>query len=180
MWPPEMLQHEEEFAAFIAILQEHDVRSYLEIGAKFGGTLWRVASAMPKGSRSAFVDFPRTEGAPSYYSMRLVITRLDIAKRPCEAIWGDSTAQATVAKARKFAPFDAVFIDAGHDYEHVSQDYRNYGPMAKKLIAFHDIAFKKSDVPRFWSEIKGCSHFTELKYDQDRAHNGIGILYKRI
>jgi hypothetical protein len=41
-----------------ALLQREGVRSYLEIGSKFGGSLWRVANSLPPGSRIVSVDLP--------------------------------------------------------------------------------------------------------------------------
>jgi len=46
-----MLQNHEELAQFIALLKKENVRSYLEIGSKFGGSLWRIGCALQVKSR---------------------------------------------------------------------------------------------------------------------------------
>jgi len=179
MFPPRMLQHEAEFAAFIDVIHELDVQSYLEIGSKFGGSLWRIGMAMPKGSACVFIDLPRREGASSYYSMHGVIRRLSGEGRSCTAIWGDSTSLGVIAQARQKGPYDLVFIDCNHTYDFVRRDWVNYRPMASKAIAFHDVALQSSGVPRLWDEIRadGRYRYHEIKLDPAGTENGIGIVF---
>jgi len=49
--------------------------------------------------------------------------------------------------------------------------------MATKLVAFHDICYIKSDVPRFWGEIRASHHYSELRYAPGGVNNGIGVIY---
>jgi hypothetical protein len=53
-----MLQDDPRDRGTCRPVQGEGVRSYLEIGAKFGGSLWRAAQALPKGSRIVAVDLP--------------------------------------------------------------------------------------------------------------------------
>lgn len=173
-----MLQYEPEFNAFLELLQDVGVRSYLEVGCKWGGTLWRVGMAMPQGSSCVGVDLPRDREASSYRSMHGVIRRLRGEGRDCDVVWGNSTTKGVIDKVRGLGPFHAVFIDADHGYNGVRQDWENYGAMATKVVAFHDICCRKSDVPRFWGEIRQSHHYSELRYDPSGADNGIGVIYK--
>ena len=43
------LQHPAELARFVELVRKEGVRSYLEIGCKFGGTFSAVTRAMPPG-----------------------------------------------------------------------------------------------------------------------------------
>ena len=47
---------------------------------------------------------------------------------------------AAISFAIDRAPFDFLFIDAGHSYQDVAADYRDYSRMVRRggLIAFHD------------------------------------------
>lgn len=176
MFPPQMLQYEPEFSAFLDVVRELDVRSYLEIGSKFGGTLWRVGMAMPKGSRCVFVDLERSSETASWKSTNGVMRRLTSEGRSCKAIWGDSTSEHTIRSARALGPYDAVFIDANHFYNYVSKDWENYSPMATKFVAFHDIRNKKCEVPRFWGELRERHEHREITLDPAGRFNGIGII----
>lgn len=51
--------------------------------------------------------------------------------------------------------YDILFIDAGHSYEDVKQDYSEYSTLVKKggLIILHDICNRSCGVPLFWSEL---------------------------
>ena len=53
------LQCRSELEAFIALLQKEEVKSYLEIGGKYGGSLWPIANALPIGSRVVCCDLPQ-------------------------------------------------------------------------------------------------------------------------
>lgn len=171
-----MIQRDSEFEVFLGILRDLDVRSYLEVGCKFGGTFYRIGMAMPAGSKCVSVDLPRQPESGTYRSMHGVIRWLNSHERPCHAIWGDSISAKVISEARKHGPYDAVFIDADHSYRYVSRDWNNYGPMATKAVAFHDIAWRKSGVPRLWNEIKQDKRYIEIMHGREDEAAGIGII----
>src|SRR4051812_35305801 len=57
-----MSQVESEIAGLIDVLRDENVRSFLEIGSRFGGSLWRIANALPVGSRIVSCDSSRGMG----------------------------------------------------------------------------------------------------------------------
>ena len=66
---------------------------------------------------------------------------------------------------------NVVFIDADHEYEAVKNDYEMYGPLARDLVAFHDISGVKS-VKKLWAEIR-----EQEKGNQDLEFLSIGDLH---
>jgi len=175
------LQREEEIAWMRDLFVRENVRSYLEIGSKFGGSLDFIARAMPVGSRVVSVDLPG-EKAASKQSLVSVVGRLKDDGYDAHLIFGDSTARETVAEVYGLAPFDAVFIDANHLLPYVTKDWLNYGSLGR-IVAFHDIGYvirpdrpKEIEVPQFWNSIKGGYRHEECKLDN--GHNGIGVLWR--
>jgi hypothetical protein len=56
-WPPPPSRRVHfEFAGFLAALRKYGVRSYLEVGAYQGGTVFRVMRSLPTGSFGVTVD----------------------------------------------------------------------------------------------------------------------------
>lgn len=51
--------------------------------------------------------------------------------------------------------FDFLLIDAGHDYESVSADFKNYAPMVRSggVVFFHDTVNQNAGVNKLWAEI---------------------------
>lgn len=174
-----LLQREEEFAWFVALLQREGIRSYLEIGSKFGASFDRIVRSMPKGSRAVSVDLPGK--AESRQSLSAVVAKLREAGYDARIIWGDSTYRGVIDRVKELAPFDAVFIDANHQASYVESDWSNYGPMAR-IVAFHDIAAVKYkpgatiEVKPLWDRIKVDYRHQECILDA--PHNGIGVLWK--
>lgn len=183
----EVLQVEEEISAFAALLKHEGVRSYLEIGSKFGGSLWRVGKELPAGSRIVSVDMPGgTKRFPeSKVSLEGCIADLRRMGHDCFMKWGDSTDQKVIDQVRELGPFDAILIDANHTMPFVIKDWNNYGPMGH-IVAFHDIAWRRApewegtriDVPEFWESIKGDYRHEEFKFCSTGKNNGIGVLWK--
>lgn len=178
------LQDETELARFLEILRAEGVRSYLEIGAKFGGALWRAANVMPAGSRIVAVDLPGgTRAWPeSGRSLERCIAELG-ERYDAHLIWGDSTAPVVIAAVRALGPFDACLIDANHTLPYITKDFANYSPLCR-IVALHDIAWRRPpewrgvriDVPAFWRDIKRGRRFEEISHcDGD---NGIGVLWR--
>jgi len=75
-------------------------------------------------------------------------------------IVGDSHDPATMAKLKDRLAgrmVDLLFIDGDHSYASVRADYELYAPLARHLIAFHDI-FGTVGVIQFWNELVAGEH----------------------
>lgn len=181
-----ILQNKAELEHFTRLLLKEGVRSYLEIGCKFGGSVWYIANRLPIGARIVGVDLPHGDTSFKESQAPLEHCFAQLRKRGFDAhlIIGDSTDAKVIEKVYALGPYDAAFIDANHTVTYVRQDWMNYSKIVK-LIAFHDINFfraggmpkgkKPIEVPQIWNEIKNAYRYVEIKHDiQD---NGIGILW---
>ena len=180
---PESAQRAWELQQFINFLKTRQVRSYIEIGVRHGGTLFRVATALPKGSLIVAVDQPQGAwGADSANNLRNVIDRLSSIGYNAKVVFGNSSSQETIQRVKEISQkFDAAFIDADHRYDSVLKDYKAYSPFCE-LVAFHDIVGygcrsgnNLVEVPRLWSEIRSDRHNYEIV--EKNSQMGIGILY---
>ncbi len=179
-----VLQHQGELEEFLSLLKAQGVKSYLEIGSKFGGLLWRVANALPPGSKVASIDLPSGDGSFKESQPWLEKCVADLGKRGCAAHLhiGNSRDAESVAFAGRLAPFDCVMIDADHTAAGVRADWKNYGPLGR-MVCFHDISHvhkpskkQRIEVPEFWNELKTGYRHIEIR--QDKRHNGIGVLWR--
>jgi len=181
------LQDIRELTAFIDILKRENVRSYLEIGSKFGGSLWRVASGLQLASKMVAVDLPHGDKSFKESLPPLQECINEMRKRfnhQTSLIIGDSTDEEVIEDVRKLGPFDACLIDANHTEPYVRKDWANYGPMCR-IVAFHDIGWvprpeptKKMpiEVPKVWNEIKKQYRHQEIRLNV--RDNGIGVLWR--
>jgi len=88
---------------------------------------------------------------------------------------GDSTDSQTVDQVKNaMANYDIVFIDASHEYDYVMKDIKNYAPMAKDILAFHDIRSKDAGVYKAIIDSKVVLN-EEIVDSEDTM--GIGIKY---
>lgn len=172
-----------EFEKFIEVLLRENARSYLEIGSRLGGSLWRVAKALPVPAFFLSVDQPHGNRETEPH-LKECIQEVRKLGHKAGFILGDSTNPEIVEQVRGRGPFDAVFIDANHTEPYVRKDWANYGPMGR-IIAFHDINWKDRpgrsgklpiDVPKVWDEIKIGFRHEEIRLDV--RDNGIGILWR--
>ena len=165
-------QNLEEWDAFAEYLQDKDIRSYLEIGAREGYALRYLVERLPSIKRVVAVDFP---GAKWGYPDSGPKLQDNLNELPCEAmaIFGDSTDQEVIDRAA--GEYDLVFIDGDHRYEGVLADYTNYGPMGR-IVALHDInqqpGSKAYGVTKLWGEIKGDE---SVEIIRKGSRKGIGI-----
>ena len=125
-----------------------ECESYLEIGASLGGSVIVIAQAISR--KIVVVDLYEDH---SSRQLCAALARIHAEGKAVTGIAGDSTSPTTVARVRSEGPFDLVMIDGGHSYDTVKSDWLQYGPMATKAVAFHDIA--QPGVARLWEEIGG-------------------------
>lgn len=180
-----VLQNLSEIDWLMRAFRSEGVKSYLEIGSKHGGSLWRVANYLPKGSRIVSVDLPHGDGSfkETQASLEQCVGALVEKGYDAYLILGDSTNRDVVEQVKALGPFDACFIDANHTMPFIKKDWQNYGSISK-LVAFHDIAWKraadwqgvKMDVAEFWNDIKFSYRYQEIMLDG--KDNGIGVLWR--
>lgn len=181
----EIAQDENEITAFVEIIKREKVQSYLEIGSKFGGSLWRVANAMHKGSRVVSVDMPNGTIKWRHTEPSLIECVAELKHRGYDVsvLWGNSTSAEIIAQVKGLGSFDCVLIDANHTLPYITADWNNYGPMAR-IVAFHDISWAPRrdkppiEVPAFWNALKADYRHEEIRLDPSGKNNGIGVLWR--
>lgn len=176
--PVPIFQREWEFTHALALYAARSPMRVLEIGTFYGGTLYHWLRLARPGAHVVSVD--------SYAA--------GVDNRHLYADWtpegvqltvlaGDSRDRAIVTRAREHGPYDWIFIDAGHRYEEVLDDWMNYRPMAATggIVALHDIMPSPHDwlqVDRLWEEIQHQGYITqELVCDPVTDWSGIGLVY---
>lgn len=170
-------QQPRELGALIDLMIERGVRSYLEVGAKYGETFKAVMESLPVGSYGMAVDLP---GGPwgtheSKKPLIEVIRELNRQGYVVDYHLGSSH-DANIDRW-----FDCVLIDADHRYESVKLDYEIYGNAP--MVAFHDIDGEGIElkgmpigVPKFWREVRRTRPFREFIDPSDDRPMGIGVL----
>lgn len=108
--------------------------SFLEIGTAEGNSLYVLAHALKPGSQITYVDWDEPHTKPK---RDLVLKMLTDEGYGVRGVHGNSHDDSVIRAAQD--KYDIVLIDAGHDYNDVIADARNYGKLATKYIIFHDI-----------------------------------------
>ena len=176
-------QNYHEWLAFLefceAYLKKHDIRKpvVVELG------IWKNAQKKfykkLLGADHISIDITHNRGKPN--------------------IIGDTHDPETMKKLKALLrdrPVDILFIDAGHSYEDVRQDFYDYSPLCTGIVAFHDIyngrEWKcwKVGVWKFWDELKELARqgrrsykrylFIEFYKHRDRKRQmGIGVMIRK-
>ena len=176
--PVPIFQWEAEFSKLLEIYKEQKPKRVLEVGTYHGGTLYHWLKNAQPGSLVVSVD--------AYCSG---IDNRHLYQSWCPpgvevfSIQGNSMEQVTVDAAAYFAPYDWVWIDAGHEYHEVKSDWEKYGALCKPggIVCFHDIlppsaTWPKIEVSFLWKELKQKYWTKELIHDPKAAWGGIGVV----
>lgn len=94
----------------------------------------------------------------------------------------DSTKDETVLQVELLLdsrPIDFMFIDGGHRFDNVYQDFYKYIPLVKPggIIAFHDVLYVSYECQAklLWEELKKTYDYVEINCGQ--GSTGYGILF---
>jgi len=168
------VQNMKELETLYHIIKGINPKSYLEIGASNGNSLWVLAHALEKGSRVEFIDLGEK------HTVECLMQCADklMAEYDIRAYLGRSEEWAERIKENNPDGYDVILIDGDHTFEGVKRDWENYKDLANKLIVFHDINLP--GVREFFDSLKmGVKIYSVGKYlKHEREHGmGFGLIY---
>lgn len=181
--PVPIFQHQFEWAALLDLYRQQRPMRIIEIGTHAGGTLYHLLQNAPTGATVVSVD-----SYTAHFDNRQLYADWTPADVALHVIAGASQKAATIAAAAAHAPYDFVFIDAGHYAHEVQADWENYGALAAPgaIVAFHDIithaAWPSIEVEQVWRRIQRQGYITqELTWStgvppNDQGWGGIGVV----
>jgi predicted O-methyltransferase YrrM len=152
-----------ELERFVRLAQRFDVRSYLEIGSRFGDSFYAVMANLRPGAIGVSIDLP--ESPENAARLGATLAELHAMGQHCYLTFANSNtfeahnfADSFIAS---FALYDLILIDGDHTYEGAAKDWHTYAPRGR-VVAIHDIAApddwrsdgKPNGVQRFWRELK--------------------------
>lgn len=180
--PVRIFQHEWEFEQLLQLYRLREPQKVLEIGTFHGGSLYHLLREAPNGATVVSVDnYAAGVDNRSQYGQWCPD---DVT---LHVIAGNSQDAKTIEQVQGFAPYEFIFIDAGHLYHEVATDWHNYRPMADlgfgSVVAFHDIventkAHPEIEVYKLWEAIRRSGYVTqEFVCGPEMEWGGIGIVY---
>ena len=186
--PVQIYQYESELEWLLEIYRSIRPRLVLEIGSLYGGTLWFWIQNAEPGALIVSIDLVVPTVDHRYEDIlrcqALWKPWAEAAQRGLVVLHANSSEAATVQQAARHGPFDFIFVDGGHDYETVQNDYENYWPLVRPggVMAFHDIAYldvnmpHQIDVGRWWRDFKTNGRITGASADCENSPIGSPIL----
>jgi cephalosporin hydroxylase len=176
-------QYPNQFSKYLMLLKDKGIKSYMEIGCRWGGTFVLSCEYLSK--------FNKIEKAIA----------IDLIESPvkeyCDSISNYSFKQINSQTSefnnyiKENGYFDIIFIDGDHSYQGVKNDYLAVKD-AGRIFVFHDIdSAIVPGVGQFWRELKTAENstfdfyeFTE-QYDEvltrmgGRHYLGIGVAIRK-
>lgn len=139
-------QYPIQLAPYLVFLSGRDIRSYVEIGCRHGGTFIIVVEYLRRFSdlyRAAALDLTQAIIMESYARQTSGVEyRIGDSQTPEVKAWLDSV------------PWDLAFVDGDHSHEGCASDY-DAVKRRSKLVALHDIASSEcAGVVHTWAGIK--------------------------
>ena len=171
-------QYPIQFASYLTYLAEKDIRSYVEIGSRFGGTFIIVVEYIRRFSdlhRACSLDMTSAAIMETYARQTAGV----------EYKIGDSQGPGLSAFLGS-AAWDLAFIDGDHSYEGCAKDFESVRQRSK-LIGLHDISSQPCPgVRRMWEEIKrivpasrlfeATDQYKDVRERMKATYLGIGVV----
>jgi predicted O-methyltransferase YrrM len=180
------IQVRSEIRSLVGLVREIKPRSVLEIGTAKGGTLFLWTRLASDDAHLISIDLPGGGFGNGYVKWRSPIYRsFAIHDQRIDLVRGNSHSESILERTKNLLgdrSVDFLYIDAGHTYDDVKQDFEMYSGLVAQggLIAFHDIAVHAPatgcEVHRFWSEIKPQHDSGEFIQESSQGWAGIGYL----
>lgn len=129
------------------------INTYLEVGAAAGGTTF-LFNHFFHPSTIIIVD---NNSHPQCVHRGRILNKIDTIE-----IIDDSQSENAVQRAKKYAPYDFVLLDAVHTYIETMMDIVHYSPMLADggYLFLHDSVWKGGEVERVVREMKAHAGFT--------------------
>lgn len=148
-------QYPNQFSKYLVELSRHKIKSYAEIGCRFGGTfiltVEYLARFNPDFGTALAVDLIEKSPALQEYEKH----------RRIEYFCGSSSGE-EFARFVRNARFDLALIDGDHEFDGVMADF-NVMKWRTKRMAFHDVTSKVCPgTTHFWS---ACKAFLESDFE---------------
>jgi hypothetical protein len=141
------LQNRAELVRLCRFIEDHDVRSYLEIGVWTG----QLVSALHR-----LFEFELVAACDHGWAERCGLSiRLP---GPARFFRGDSDGEGFARWRADLGPIDLVLIDADHRYDAVKRDIAINHALPHRFLALHDITGARrqtTGVARAWNELRG-------------------------
>jgi hypothetical protein len=159
------LQNREELIGLCEFIEEHGVRSYLEIGVWTGATL--------RALHSLFGFAPLAACDHGWAARQGLAVSLPAE---CQLYAGDSESAEFLAWRAALGPIDLVLVDGNHAYHAVKRDVERCRAFPSRFLALHDITGARratTGVRRLWQEIVASG--TGRTWEIVRPHVDLGL-----
>lgn len=162
-------QYPNQFSRYLKKISTYEIKSYLEIGSRWGGTfvITNEILKMNNNITSYACDIIPISNILKEYQKYNNFTYIN-----------KSSFQLTKKDFNE--NIDLIFIDGFHSYDAVKNDYITSLTLNPKYIVFHDIYNDACpDVVKFWNEIKNDFVYFEFIEQYDNVNGnflGIGLI----
>jgi predicted O-methyltransferase YrrM len=170
--------NEEEIRKVAEFISKTKGKLYLEIGVRDGAALCYFSNYL--SDDCILIGIDGNKDSFNHHIVHSLLKKNQIVK----FIQGRSGSIETVLEVTKlsnYGYFDVVFVDGGHTYDEVRNDFQIYIHRVTKdgILIFHDIFCEECpDVGLFWTELKnnnkGLYEFHEIQ-----GSKGFGIVWVR-
>ena len=151
-------QHPKQFAPYLVHLSSLPIRSYLEIGVKYGGTFVITVEYL-----SRLHPIERALGVDANFCPSLV--RYHRMNPRAEFIQVNTREPSFRQRVERSGGFDLVLIDGDHEEDGCRKDFEIVRPYANVLV-FHDIVNQYTPGPgTVWREVKS-RHADEFEFHE--------------